>query len=455
MPCDNQSSDVDNKLTICNAITPSEPRDYLTGLLCRSRTIETLSQKTQCASPYAPLAVYHIDIAQFKRINETYGYQTGDTILREVAQRLASITDESFPLIRLSGDEFLLIHTRIHDYFLATEFADKLIAQLTLTPILISENDTLLLCIAIGVLLVFNDGITPEMILKQVDFATVKAKAQGKNSYSFYSTEIHETHTHKNNLISKLSSAIDRQEIKVFYQPQKSIIDGKTIGYEALIRWNHSENGMIKPEYFIPLLEQNHLIEQYGFWVLKTACEQYQEWLRQNLIHEGNHICVNLSPYQLKQPNFIALFEKLLNEISFPPEQLSIELTESVLLDNNLHTSIALKAIKDMGVNIALDDFGSGYASFSYLKKFPIDTIKIDRQFIQQLSTNKIDRAITESIINLAKAIGIYVIAEGVDSLQSLNILKTLQCDGYQGYLISEPKPANMLDFNDQKYQHS
>ena len=423
--------------------------DPLTGLLSRACFTETLKKNLEQVSPYDPLAIFYIDLAHFKRMNEAYGYELGDDILREVALRLKTVSEESFPIIRMSGDEFLLIHPTIRDYFGATEFAEKLLAAL-LQPVDLSPDLKVQLSVSIGILLVFNKLFSVDFLMKQVELALLKAKSAGKNTYAFYSSEFQETHDHRYSLIQKLHFAIENEEIQVFYQPQKSISDDQIIGYEALIRWNHAENGMIKPDFFVPLLEENDLIEHYGFWVLKTACMQYHQWLRKGYVSEETHLAVNLSPYQLRKPNFVAMLDHLLKTLDFPPERLSIELTESTLLDNNARTLITLRSIKDMGVRLALDDFGAGYASLSYLKKIPLDIIKIDRQFITHLATNQVDRAITESVIGLAKALGIYVIAEGVDSYESLSVLKSLGCDGYQGYFISEPQPANRIYMSDE-----
>lgn len=297
----------------------------------------------------------------------------------------------------------------------------------------------ILLDIRVGVAIYPSDGKEANLLIENADMAMYKAKEKGKNQYTMYTAKMKEEVDRNTILSNDLSNAIERNELVVYYQPQVDIVTGKINGLEALLRWVHPEKGIISPGVFIPLAEKNGLINNIGEWVLRTACIQTKKWQDMNLLPV--RMAVNLSAIQLVNPSIVALVKDILKESNLSPEYLEIEITESAAIKESIYIEEALTKLKNIGITIAIDDFGTEYSSLSRLKLLPIDRIKIDMQFTQGIESNEKDRAIIMVIINLAKNLGLNVIAEGVETKEQLDFLNQKLCDDVQGYYYYKPLP--------------
>jgi diguanylate cyclase (GGDEF)-like protein/PAS domain S-box-containing protein len=412
--------------------------DQLTGLPNRTSFLDKLKWGIEFAARNKHfLALLFIDLDRFKVINDTLGHQAGDQLLIGVSKRLQSAVRKTDIVCRLAGDEFTIVLTELKDIKEIEVISNKIISTFA-EPIRV-ENRELFVTSSIGISIYPSDGCDINQLLKSADTAMYHAKNKGKNTYSFYLDSMKQQVHEELELETNLRKAIQNNEFLLFYQPQMDLRSGKIVGMEALIRWKHPKLGYISPDRFIPFAEQSNLIVPLGRWVLQTACEQFVAWTKQGL--PQIKISVNYSGVQLKQQDQVHLVSEILSETSMDPHFLGLELTESVAMENAESTIKTLHAFKQMGISISIDDFGTGFSSLSYLKRFPIDTLKIDRSFVKDIMTNSDDSAIASTIIAMAHQLRLSVIAEGIETKDQLFELKNKGCDQLQGYYFCPPIP--------------
>jgi diguanylate cyclase (GGDEF)-like protein len=397
-------------------------------------------------------ALLFLDIDDFKRVNDTLGHQAGDTLLREVAERLskclrradyvARINAFGEPdelLARLGGDEFVILLPDINGPHAPTTLANRLLNVLS-EPVRLDEHE-FYIGASIGITLFPSDGEDAETLTKNADIAMYHAKKQGKNDYQFYLQSMNILAHERLALENKLRKALDNDQLCLFYQPQIDTMSHAIIGLEALLRWRHPEDGMIPPGVFIPVAEETGLILAIGEWVINEACRQAHAWQSAGL--PATRISVNISGHQFGKQDLPRLINTALRRNSLAAGCLEIEITESALMENPDRAVKELSAIKDLGVGIALDDFGTGYSSFSYLHRFPIDTLKIDRSFIHNIGVTRNSSELVAAIIAMAHILKLRVVAEGIEIDEQLEELAGRHCDVIQGFLFKPPVPAD------------
>ncbi|BBO99640.1 hypothetical protein SFSGTM_03490 [Sulfuriferula nivalis] len=388
-----------------------------------------------------PIAVLFLDLDHFKDINDTLGHSIGDKVLMEIANRLKSVLREQDILSRQGGDEFILILPNT-DADGAALVASKLIEIIAL-PCLIEQHE-LSVTASVGIAIYPNDGTTLELLSKNADIAMYRAKNEGRNQFSFYTPEMQTQYARKLTLANALRHALERNELQLHYQPQLSINTGHIIGVEALLRWYHPELGMVSPAEFIPIAESNGLIIAIGEWVLRTAAQQLKYWIVSGF--KPMVMAVNLSAVQFRQSNLPELITSILDEVELPHQYFELELTEAVAMDNPLTAIVVMDKLHDQGIRMAIDDFGTGYSSLSYLKKFNVYKLKIDQSFVRDIIVDLEDRAIVTAIINLASNLGLQTIAEGVETAEQLDFLRSQGCNEAQGYYFSKPLTAAQFE---------
>ncbi|MEW6515144.1 MAG: EAL domain-containing protein [Pseudomonadota bacterium] len=420
--------------------------DPLTGLPNRLMFIENLKHSIALASRGTrQLAVLFIDLDRFKEVNDTLGHAVGDELLIAVTHRLAGHLRTSDTLARLGGDEFVCVLEDIKDATEAGRVADKLISLLS-QPFNILEHE-LFVSASIGICLYDADGDDVDTLVRNADTAMYQAKANGRGCSYFYSPEMTAYARERNRIEALLRRAIDANELVAHYQIKVSP-DGKPTGAEALLRWNSAELGSVAPVRFIPLAEETGIIVPVGEWILRQVCRQMVAWRAAGLVVPK--VSVNLSVKQIERIDIVALVQSVLAETGLDPATLELEITESVIM--NIEDSLTiLDKLHGLGVHLAIDDFGTGYSSLSYLKKLPVNTLKIDRAFVIGIGSNSGDEAIIDTIVSLARSLGLSTVAEGVDSQQQLDYLKALGCDEIQGYFFSQAVPADEFAANWQR----
>jgi predicted signal transduction protein with EAL and GGDEF domain len=368
----------------------------------------------------------------------------GDRLLQKVAERLRISAHRGETVARFEGDEFALLLTQVG----GTEGEDvgAVIFQINESlklPFLIDEHE-LFITVSIGISLYPDDGADAPTLLKNADAALYRAREQGGDNYQFYTADMNAKAMKRLTLENSLRRALERSEFEVYYQPVLDINTRKIVGVEALLRWHHPELGLVQPAEFIPLAEDTGMIVPIGEWVLRTACAQSKSW--QSAGFAPLSLAVNLSARQFQQQNLSEVVVRILRETGLDPRDLELELTESSIMKNAEWAVRTLSELKAMGVKIAIDDFGTGYSSLGYLKRLPIDTLKIDRSFVSDVTTDPDDAALVMAIITLAHNLGLKVIAEGVDSEEQLRFLHLLRCDEWQGYFFSKPLPVEAFE---------
>lgn len=410
--------------------------DALTGLPNRLALLMRLGQLLPDARRHQwSMAVMFIDLDHFKIINDTLGHQVGDEMLREVACRLSAAVRETDYVARLGGDEFIVILPAIAMPADAAIIANKIIATLSL-PIQ-AEGHELHTSPSIGISIFPDDGTDGDSILKNADTAMYHAKAAGRNNFQFFAAEMNRITSERLDIERKLRHAIARNELTLHFQPQFTAGSSEPTGVEALLRWLHPSDGMISPDRFIPVAEETGIIVEIGEWVLLNACHQMMHWIRAGL--PPLRMAVNVSARQLRRRDFCETVAGVLAESGLPPELLELEITESAVMENPQEAIVILQSLGRMGVTLAIDDFGTGYSSLAYLKLFPIDRLKIDRSFVADIEYDLNDRAIAFGTIALAHSLGLQVIAEGVETDDQHDLLRSNDCDEVQGYLFSKP----------------
>lgn len=414
--------------------------DALTHLPNRVLFLDRLSQALASARRNKQLvALMFLDLDRFKNINDSLGHDSGDQLLTEVAVRLSSCIRSEDTVSRLGGDEFTIILGEINSAEDAAHIAQKLLNTLS-EPFTLKGHEVFVSA-SIGITIFPDDSSDSDSLLKNADMAMYDAKQRGRNNYQFFASYMNASSMELLEMENKMRHALERNEFCLYYQAKADIHNQEIIGLEALIRWNDPDHGIISPDEFVPLLEETNLIIPVGAWVVKEACRQNKAWQDQGYV--PIRVAVNLSARQLQDDNIINIVSESLEETGLEARYLELEVTESTLMNDSLHSAETLNNIKVIGVmHIDIDDFGTGYSSLSYLKNLPISTVKIDQSFIQDLPDNKEDASIARAIIAMAHSLDLRVIAEGVENQQQFDFLRELDCDEIQGYLISKPLAA-------------
>jgi diguanylate cyclase (GGDEF)-like protein len=425
--------------------------DLLTGLPNRHTFVDRLdwalrhSERTSCRG-----AVLHVGVDDFRKVNEALGPGAGDAVLRELAQRLeqslrktdtiARLGEEAAQpsISRMSGDEFTLLLPVIGTSDDADRVAQRVLDSVAL-PFHVGTHELAVTC-SIGIALFPGDGTTPDTIIQNAGAAMRHAKESGKHTTRYYSSELNARALQKLSLANELRRAIDRDELRLYYQPKVEISTGRVIGAEALVRWQHPQRGLVPPFEFIPLAEENGLIVPLGNWVMREACRQSRAW--QAVSSKVPRIAVNVSSHQFRQGKLTEIVGAILAETGADANFVTLELTEGVIMDNAAENLETLRELKEMGLKLSIDDFGTGYSSLSYLNKFPLDELKIDRSFIMEIKGSDDRAAIVTAIIAMAHSLELSVVAEGVETEPQLAFLRAQSCDEFQGYLKSKPVPA-------------
>jgi diguanylate cyclase (GGDEF)-like protein/PAS domain S-box-containing protein len=417
--------------------------DVLTGLPNRSLLEDRLSQGCRISNRYKRnLAVMFIDLDGFKPINDTLGHIVGDQILVEVARRLNLQIRPGDTVARLGGDEFIVILpdlAREEDVLLVS---DRIVESLA-RPYQLTHVEQHITA-SIGITLSDGNIEQPMQLIQQADLAMYKAKQQGRNNYQWYTEDLNQKVSERVTLRNELQKAIETEAFQLYYQPQIDGRSGRVVGYEALLRWHHAERGFIPPAQFIPVAEDTGQIIPLSEWVLNTACRAARSLADQGF--NGAVMAVNVSPVQFQRANFVEQVRSTLEQTLLPAELLELEITETVLLDNAEKAICTLHALKELGVRISIDDFGTGFSSLNYLKRLPIDKVKIDRSFVQEVISDRHDSAITQGIISMAHHLKLKVLAEGVETEPQLAFLKKSRCDEFQGYYFAKPMPLPQLE---------
>ncbi|MSN25904.1 MAG: EAL domain-containing protein [Geobacter sp.] len=416
--------------------------DTLTGLPNRSLLHDRLHLAiAQAARDKNLLGVLILDLDRFKGINDTLGHRAGDKLLKAVAVRLEACVRETDTLARLGGDEFVAILVGVSHVEGITKVAKKILSIIS-EPIYIDGHEIYSTC-SIGIAVYPMDGDDSHTLLKYADLAMYQAKDLDRNNFQFFSREMNIKVLERMMLENSMRKALEREEFFLVYQPQVDTRSGQITGMEALLRWQHPDLGLLAPDKFIYLAEENNLIIPLGEWVLRTACRQNKAWQDEGL--PAVRVAVNLSAKQFGQYHLDQVIASTLMEAGLDPQYLELEITESTIMKDAGQNTIILQKFKDMGISLAIDDFGTGYSSLSYLKHFPISRLKIDRSFVKDITTNPDDAAIAEIIIDIARSLKMNVIAEGVETRAQMQFLSFNNCVEMQGYLFSRPVPADVF----------
>ncbi|MBL4930979.1 GGDEF domain-containing phosphodiesterase [Clostridium paridis] len=417
--------------------------DSLTGLANRSYINELLNLELETSKKNnSETAVVFIDLDNFKIINDTLGHDIGDLVLKEVSSKIQKHLGNEAHIGRLGGDEFLIILPEIKSPNDSLNKINKLLDDLNGSlPI---DNKELFITASAGISICPLHSTDAKTLLKNADIAMYNAKNKGKNQCLIFNEEMSIERSTKLEIIEDLKNAIDNNEFKLFYQPKVDIMTNKMIGVEALIRWFHPKKGIIPPSKFIPIAEETGLILPIGEWVLLEGCRQNKIWQQSN--YSPIEMSINLSTHQFEHPSIINTIKDILNKTQLDPKWLELEITESIAVKSFEYASRKLSKLKEIGVSVAMDDFGTGYSSFSYLKHLPIDTLKIDKTFLDDIANDTNEELITASMINLGKRLNLTVVAEGVENNEQLSFLKTNKCNIAQGYLFSKPIPSSEIE---------
>ncbi len=419
-----------------------ENYDEQTGLPNRTMCAEKINLAIDKAQQNdGSVAVIGIDIDRFKLVNDSYGHNVGDDLLMAVAERLNDSLGEGYVLSRVFADEFVVLVDKLEGHQEVNQHVET-VKQCFAAPFKVDGNE-IFLCVSMGVGVYPHDGENADMLMKNVVTATHHAKRHGGNQYQYFASEMNERVSERVSLEAELYHALEREEFVVHYQPQTNIATGEIVGFEALMRWQHPTRGLVPPVQFIPVLEDIGLINKVGSWLIKHVLLQKQQWSQYGA--DKLRLAVNLSVRQLCDNTFLDDVQHILDETGFDPNVtgLEFEVTESMVINQLEVVGCTLNELKEMGIRVAVDDFGTGYASLSYLTRLPVNSVKIDRSFVERLTAHKDDRALAAAIIAMAQSIGLSVIAEGVETKEQLEMLKGFGCDEMQGFLYSVPLDAD------------
>ena len=416
--------------------------DFLTGLPNRILFEDRLNQAIEKgARTKESFAVFFIDLDRFKQINDSLGHKIGDEVLKEVSFRISSVIRKEDTLCRLGGDEFTILLNNIKKPQDASLLSKKILKVLS-NPIII-ECHTLYVSTSIGISLFPEDGDCSQNLLKYADAAMYKAKEVGRNNFQFYSASMTELALKHIMLETNLRQALQNNEFVVYYQPQINVVLNKLIGLEALVRWQHPTLGLVSPDAFLPLAEETGLIVEIDRWVMKTAINQLAQWYDQGF--SPGMLALNLSMKQLQREDFIVVLKNIIKEAKCKMKWIELEITEGQIMTNPEKSIKLLEQINAIGIELAIDDFGIGYSSLSYLKRLPINKLKIDKSFVDNLPYDVEDVGIIRAIIAIAKSLNLKLLAEGVETKEQELFLINEKCENIQGYLHSRPLPADAI----------
>jgi len=417
--------------------------DSLTGLpnrwLIRDRLDQAIARAQRNDSR---VAIAFIDLDRFKQVNDTLGHRAGDQLLTQVARRLRACLRLSDTVGRFGGDEFIVICPDAAERAVGTKIARKILYAFSDPFDVLGQ--ALFVGPSIGIAFFPDDGTSADDLLRNADLAMYNAKVNKPRHFSLYSAEMRRRNDQRLTLENDLQLAIVRHEFVLHYQPCVDLQRGRVVGAESLVRWNHPTLGMISPSVFIGLAEETGLISAIGYWCLRQACTQFRLWRRAGMTLDS--VSVNLSPRQFQDPLIVTTVAEILADTGMEPSHLELELTEGAMIGDIDRAVATLENLKGLGVRLAIDDFGTGYSSLAYLKRFPIDSLKIDRSFVRDLEQDNTDVAIVETIIGMARSLGFAVIAEGVETVSQARILVERQCFRFQGYLFSHPLPPDAFE---------
>jgi diguanylate cyclase (GGDEF)-like protein len=439
------------RMTLAREIHRLTHSDHLTGLpnrdVMRRHLAESVAIRATREAARTPgetpgerdlMAVVMINLDRFRLINETLGQQRGDLLLQKVAQRLGACLGPNDRIGRHGPDEFMALIESVRDTRAAAAIVQAMIDSLA-QPLVIEGHEVFVTC-CIGVSLFPVDGDEVETLVRSADSALTRAKSQGRNHFQFYTLDMNVKTARRLTLENDLRRAVERNELVLYFQPQLDLKTHKITAVEALLRWRHPELGLIPPGEFIPFAEESGLIVPIGEWVLRAACNQAREWLSAG--YPDLRMAVNLSSRQFFQEDVLEVVTRALEASRLPPGNLELELTESAVMENPDEATVTLCLLANMGVRISIDDFGTGYSSLNHLKRFPIDNLKIDRSFVNDITINPDDAAIVKAILAMAYSLRLKVVAEGVETVEQLRFLEAHDCDAVQGFLLSKPQPA-------------
>jgi diguanylate cyclase (GGDEF)-like protein/PAS domain S-box-containing protein len=417
--------------------------DILTGLPNRMLALDRLKLAlAQARREDSLVGVMFLDLDNFKHINDTLGHDAGDNLLVEAARRVSSCLRGTSTVARLGGDEFLVVLPGLTDMDATIQVAQRILS--TFEPPYILNNQEVFVTTSIGIAIFPNDSDNSGMLLQHADAAMYQAKNKGKSAYAVFTPEMTEVSHERLQMESLMRRAMDQQEFEVYFQPIVRTDTGQLAFAEALLRWNSPSLGMVMPDRFIPLAEETGLITPIGEWVLKQSCLAAMRWREQTGAKIG--IAVNVSPRQFRDPQFVTTVMQTLEQSGLEPEQLELEITERLILDNTIETADILHELDRSGIRLSVDDFGTGYSALSYLKTYPFDTLKIDKSFIQDVVKEQDDASLVRAIITMAHSLGLLVIAEGVEEEAQTHFLEQEGCDFSQGYFYSRPMPESEFE---------
>jgi diguanylate cyclase (GGDEF)-like protein len=430
------------KLELAQRIEYLAYHDGLTGLPNRSMFSKLLAQSISESRRYdRHLAVAFLDLDRFKQINDTLGHEAGDQLLQEVAARLRTCVRDSDTVARLGGDEFVVLLPALGDGKYAATVAQKILVVIARPFSLIGQEFRI--TTSIGISTFPQDGLDEQTLTKNADIAMYQAKEEGKNNFQFYSEKLNANSLERLSLESSLRHALERKEFRLHYQAKRDIVSGRITGMEALLRWQHPDLGTVAPMQFIPIAEETGLIVPIGKWVLRTACLQNVAWQNQGLPRLS--IAVNLTARQFTDEHLLADVTAIIAATGMDPHLLELEITESMLIHNVADTRRILTGLKALGIRIAIDDFGTGYTSLATLQRFPLDTIKIDRSLIRDIDGTTEDTGLADAIIAMGKSLSLTVVAQGVETRDQAEFLRTHACDELQGFYFKRPLPADQF----------
>ena len=436
-------NDVSERVNYQRELEYQATHDSLTGLANRNLLNDRITQAISWGRRQNLLVgLMLLDLDHFKLINDASGHGAGDEMLKQVAQRLTQCVRDTDTVARLGGDEFVIVLTDLESYDHVDVIAEKILESLN-RPITINGND-IFVTASIGISVYPRDGDHGEILLRYADIAMYRVKEHGRNSVRQFMPEMGLTAISRLNMKSAIRRGLEQHEFVLYYQPKIDLRTQQVIGAEALVRWRHPQVGLIMPMEFIPLAEETGLILPLGEWVIAEACRQQVIWKQQRGL--DLHIAINMSSRQFRQEDLADRVAQIIQETGADPTRLTLELTESMVMQDVTATLIALKALKNLGLSISLDDFGTGYSSLSYLRRFPIDELKIDKSFINDIHVNPDDAAIASAIIAMGLSLGLSVVAEGVETIEQIDALNQMHCHQVQGYYFSKPLDVSAFE---------
>jgi diguanylate cyclase (GGDEF)-like protein/PAS domain S-box-containing protein len=410
--------------------------DFLTDLPNRLLLTDRITQALSSAKrKNSRIAILYLDIDHFKKINDTLGHEVGDQLLKLLSHKLRSCIRDMDTISRQGGDEFVILLSEFDSPVAPADIAQKLLNEANNTfHVGLHELN---ISASVGIAMYPEDGDNADILMRNADAAMYYAKGLGRNNYQFFTKALSTKIAEQVELENRLLKAVSQNEFKLLYQPKISLKTGRIVGAEALLRWHHPENGLVSPEVFIPVAEDMGLIKVIGQWVLREVCHQNKQWQVAGLLPIP--IAINVSAVELKRANYLQQVSKVLIQTGLAPQYLELEVTETVAIDGDEAGIRDLLALKEMGVKLSIDDFGTGYSILSYLKRLPINTIKIDKSFVRDIKVDANDAAIVTAIIKMSHSLNFKVIAEGVETIEQLQFLKEFECDEIQGFYFSQP----------------